>query len=362
MSDFDPRICSACLNHDLWFQSGDRVQGKCDSCSASGTVVIVGSLRGPFRTGLEKFRPIAISGKSKSRSFSRIQDIMRYDFGIMAPVLDDQLIKFAAFLTDSSPETVNDYRWRLISPNGKIDSSDESAWSMFRSNILNGNRYFDVSELFIPSRGEENSPMQDALSFVEIDRERGYEIFRARSMQKPVTVVMKSDLKEPPGYLAGENRLNPAGISHFYGSSRFNTAIAESRSEVGDCVYVGKFEVSDTLKMVNLSSLNHPFPVDEAFEYNRIRSLRFLRRVKLSLEEPAPQSLKHEVYLPTQYFAEFVKHLGYSGIMWRSVQGDGDNVVLFSSDGLSLRAVSACGIQSVDIKSTTLGDIRIGDA
>ena len=58
------------------------------------------------------------------------------------------------------------------------------------------------------------------------------------------------------------------------------------------------------------------------------------KTVPVQLSKPVLPREADLEYLPSQYLCEFVKHVGFQGITFKSSLSNGDNYALFNDDGL----------------------------
>lgn len=144
----------------------------------------------------------------------------------------------------------------------------------------------------------------------------------------------KSDA--PPSKNSMQGRVNPIGISYLYVARNIDTAIAEIQPTIEQTISVAKiktlrklklfsFEFSDVLK--NLKSIK----IDEAQEQIGISfwELQILfDTISELFSKPALGNQNN--YYVTQYLSEFIKHLGFDGIKYKSsLKKGGSNIVLF---------------------------------
>lgn len=107
--------------------------------------------------------------------------------------------------------------------------------------------------------------MAKQLPFIEIGPDTSYKfLYRARRVdsENEVKEILKNPilkLAPPQPNIATANRMNPTGITVFYGALSDKTAIAEVRPFVGSFVVVGKFNVINRLKLLDLSRMGEGF-------------------------------------------------------------------------------------------------------
>ena len=150
-------------------------------------------------------------------------------------------------------------------------------------------------------------------------------------------------LAPPPEKARFANRMSPAGIPLFYGSFDPKTALAEvydpGRSKWGDVFTVGKFELTDTVPILNLSELSAPPGLfEEGWETRGAVAFihEFAKNIAARVKKDGRE---HIEYVPTQIFAEYLMTAGgkkdkLGGIMFSSaVKEGGKSCVLFPDVG-----------------------------
>lgn len=166
-------------------------------------------------------------------------------------------------------------------------------------------------------------------------------LYRARAFQTDHKLknALKSPDKElgpPPSEFATAGRMNSRGITVFYGSTNPETAIAEIRPPVGSKVAVARFELTRTLKVLDLSALKLTHVTGSIFDEKfaqQISRTMFLRKLSQRLTRPVMPDDEHTEYLVTQVVADYLSsELKFDGIIFPSAQSNaGLNVTLFNS-------------------------------
>ena len=153
-------------------------------------------------------------------------------------------------------------------------------------------------------------------------------IFRARKAQSDLEVLKiagspAEELGPPPPKNAVAGRMNPAGISVFYGALSEDTAVAEARPSIGGVVIVGKFRPVKRLRLLDLSRIGTGatgsiFAHDYGARAARISFLQDFHRLIARPIELHDEMLE---YIPTQAVAEYVANvLPLDGILYASAQ------------------------------------------
>ena len=116
-------------------------------------------------------------------------------------------------------------------------------------------------------------------------------------------------LGAPPLVKAAANRMSPAGIPMFYGSSDVDTAVAEigTHSDKTHAI-VGRFEPARELKVVDLTNLPERPSIfgGDADLYHQVVFLQqFIKDVTLPV---ILDGREHIDYVPTQVFTEYLRY------------------------------------------------------
>lgn len=131
--------------------------------------------------------------------------------------------------------------------------------------------------------------------------------------------------------------MNAPGIPVFYGSFDVETCVAEIRAPVGGSAVIGKFEIIQPLRLLDLTQLER---VQNELSYFHPDFLRdhgygqFVAGFHDEIKKPFVPGNEALDYLPTQVVAEYLwtrNDRGVDGIIFGSSQVSGDhrNIVLF---------------------------------
>lgn len=128
-------------------------------------------------------------------------------------------------------------------------------------------------------------------------------------------------LGPPPIRLSKNSRMSPAGISYTYLASDQETCCSEIRPNVGDYVWSGRFETTQALVIVDLTSVRKArprslFATDFVPDEVGIRS--FLLEFAAEISMPVAVEDSALDYVPSQVLCELIRSSGYHGIAFRS--------------------------------------------
>ena len=215
----------------------------------------------------------------------------------------------------------------------KQGSSGEyhQSWKEFTAQIKHQGRFFDryAREQLAAILGEPGSPKAKELPCMEIGPDTRVEtLYRARlaDSEKKIEAILKApsvELGLTPVEKAMPGRMNPAGISVFYGALSEETAIAEIRPSVGNFAVVGGFKPARKLRLLNLPQIKIGF-VGSIFhpDYeDRLARFSFFKIFHTLIARPIQPCDELLEYIPTQAVAEYVASvLGFDGILYASAQ------------------------------------------
>jgi hypothetical protein len=176
--------------------------------------------------------------------------------------------------------------------------------------------------------------------------------YRARILTGD-TAYSIAEMGAPPKHLATHGRANPTGIPYLYLGSLPDTAAAEVRPHTGETACVAEFRIHQPLRAVDLRNprqLVSPFLLGDASAIGQMRAdIPFLERLGNELTRPVlPRSAAID-YLPSQYLCEFIKKIGYDGVVFRSSVSSGINLALFNPQKAIGGAVSLYSIKRVSV-------------
>ena len=213
-----------------------------------------------------------------------------------------------------------------------LDSLEyEYTWLDFQHRICHQRRFFDdvaeryLSEILGPSESEEatNLPTREIGPGAQI--EWIYRARRADSEKKArsISQTPETELGPPPDRTASAGRMNPAGISVFYGALSEDASIAEVRPSVGSLVVVGRFRPSRILRLLDLTQIGTVFPLSifQSDYARRAAHLSFLAGFHSRIAKPVQPHDEPIEYIPTQAVAEYVTNvLDFDGMIYASAQ------------------------------------------
>ncbi|HHM4207642.1 TPA: RES family NAD+ phosphorylase, partial [Klebsiella pneumoniae] len=153
---------------------------------------------------------------------------------------------------------------------------------------------------------------------------------------------------------ASHGRANPTGIPYLYLGSMPDTAISEIRPHTGEIATVAEFEIPEELIIVDLREPRKhvsPFVLSDAQEIGKMRAdIPFLEKLGEELTRPVlPRSAAID-YIPSQYLCEFIKKIGFHGVIYRSSVSEGINLALFDPTLATPISISQYDVSRVSVE------------
>ena len=202
-----------------------------------------------------------------------------------------------------------------------VDASDgqlRERWTHFCSQLKQERRFFlddgiaVLDEIFAPLL-EGRWPDGGAIRVIGPEDEDRF-VYRARLANdeaESASILRQriSQLGAPRPGRAGPGRMNPAGVSVFYGAFDPKTCVAELRVPVGGSAIVGRFEIIRPLRVLDLTRLETASRRISYFEKDYAELQGYAGFVRGFHEEvkravlPGRETLD---YLPTQIVAEYL--------------------------------------------------------
>ncbi|MCC7505493.1 MAG: RES domain-containing protein [Saprospiraceae bacterium] len=166
---------------------------------------------------------------------------------------------------------------------------------------------------------------------------RQLKIFRAQQHTTGEKIGYAKRLGSPPGYLAKDNRMSPAGISMFYGAFDPDTCFYEvaDTSWTGSEITTGTFTNLKALNLIDFTKFKGvPSLLDKSSRGKRAVA-KFIQSFLRDVAIPIKPDDKILDYIPTQVVTEYLRYvlstkMKVHGLIYRSVKNPGGKcVVLF---------------------------------
>lgn len=235
---------------------------------------------------------------------------------------------------------------RITDAMNYIDGKD--LWDLFSYNLINKNRFFPNEELdlFISKEDllQEIKRVTKGYSYV---LKKATKIYRARKGRFTKHDELEAPKKE---LLLKGGRANPAGIAMFYAALTEETAISEVRPYKGAEVTVATVSPIEDLMLVDLSHVKYiksPFMYEDIT--HEVGSMNLLYGLQETLSKPIDPDKSEIDYVPSQYLTEYLKSLGYDGIVFKSSLGKANNLVIFDPSKILIEELNYFVVSEVEI-------------
>lgn len=210
-----------------------------------------------------------------------------------------------------------------------IDRTEQ--WNAFREELKHVNRFF-------PMKVPANDNLRVLFDSLILPKdENPSEIFRARINKRKLHYQV-AEMGRPPDERATNGRANPIGISYLYAASDTLTAISEVQPYKGELVTVAKIQINTPKVIADLRDPKRtisPFGLEEESLEYLYSEIPYLVTLGEELSKPIIPKEADLEYLPSQYLCEFIKSIGFAGVLYKSSLGEGFNLALFDDTGLS---------------------------
>jgi hypothetical protein len=231
-------------------------------------------------------------------------------------------------------------------------------WKTFRRSLMFESRFFNpdaeqaLGRIFDGIQRLRDSSGKGPIYLIQPGTPEAH-FFRARIANsreeaKRIKAELSKELGPPPEQLRKAGRLNPSGISAFYGAFDLPTCIAELRPSVGGSVISAQFELKQPICVLDTTLfVDRPGAVNlfAAGALKRKRQWAFMQTFMEEIGQPVFPGDEHLQYLPTQAVAEFlnrrfkVKFAGerraIDAVIFRSAQRpEGRNIVILGNAAL----------------------------
>jgi len=160
----------------------------------------------------------------------------------------------------------------------------------------------------------------------------------------------------PSGRFVTDGRVNSRGIAVLYTASDEETAILESRAQIGSAVTVGTFKNRTRL---NLADMRVAMPLSvwggAAQDFYKMLA----QEISIMYRKPVVGDAEVTEYTITRIFADYVHAAGLDGIAYSSSQGQGTNYAFFNPASFDITARSMFQVDKLDLKKSPLPTTKI---
>lgn len=258
---------------------------------------------------------------------------------------------------------------------GPLDEQLAFSWETFKNLVKHETRFFFAERSTAPDEfgsmtasqllGAVATVIQDIAEVWPAPCPRIlYRARMSRSLAEASTFLHASQIGPPPPTLAAANRMSPAGISMFYGSTNRETAIAEVGAHSSQSwVVTGEFTPAREIRLIDLTHLPAVPSIFDSERRPQFHAIRFLHRFVEDITLPVElDGREHIDYVPTQVFTEYLRYAfpaRVDGLMFPSSQGPGSNVVVFYGPDFCSDDTPANDYTRLLMNSTTVAVDRV---
>lgn len=135
----------------------------------------------------------------------------------------------------------------------------------------------------------------------------------------------KNSIECPIG-IGSDGRNNIAGMSYLYVAQDVATACAEIKSTLRNLISVAEFEVISPLKIIDFSNDDKKFSYEINEEY-QMSIGQFITLLMFQYCQPAVNDMDYKM---TQILSDYIRKMGFDGIMYRSFFTMNNNYTIFN--------------------------------
>jgi hypothetical protein len=227
-------------------------------------------------------------------------------------------------------------------------------WMKFCQSIVHNQRFFNsnakalISELFEDIHLQTDQDKNSAVYQLQPNQPESA-FYRARlaeedSLYEQIITEPIQELGPPPERKRRPGRMNPAGVSTFYGAFDLETCIAELRPRVGARIVGARFSLQRAIYVLDTTRFQKPIKPMSLFMKDYIvrnQQWQFMQRFMDEIASPISPDDENLDYIPTQAVAEYLVHhhefkrdgksVHIEGVIYKSAQHlGGRNIVLLS--------------------------------
>lgn len=207
------------------------------------------------------------------------------------------------------------------------DGGNERLWQRFCTAVVHERRFFNddareaLRAIFKDIHLQRDTARASPVYLID-PADTPTTVFRARIVSeaevKEIVADPVSRMGAAPQRIGHANRMNPSGVTAFYGSFDLPTCLSELRPKVGDLVVAAQFTIRRPLCVLDTTRFVKPPRELNLFAKDHIRRLsqwRFMQTFMATIARPISPNDEHLDYVPTQAVAEYLnsEHLVWMG-------------------------------------------------
>jgi hypothetical protein len=311
--------CSACFRNNevqSTIKGISQSEGDCDFCGATNVRII------DSREIVELFQPVVNLYEVSDKSDKLLSEVLQAEWDIFNINNDKASILLRDTFADVKSINSDIFNLPVINKTHNHLKTELliKQWGELKQEIIKKNRFFLENVIDFES-------LKKYLSDKSKSYKEGELFYRGRRSRKegfPLT-----ELGKPPAEKSTAGRANPQGIPYLYLSTDKKTTLYETRASYLDYVAIGTFRLLKEINVVKLRTVEISSPFEEDI-FNKLVYQPFLKNLEHDLSKPLRRFDSDLDYLPTQYFCEYIKHIGFDGVEYGSSMNlGGINLAIF---------------------------------
>lgn len=330
------KCCGACFSDRFLKNEIARLskeEGICESCGSEHQQLIDAVELG------DKFELVCGIYESDSGG-NQLIDWLIEDWQLFTLERAEAMILLGDILDDA--ERVRE----TYKPSALCTTDTLNVWEKLRTELLTQNRFFPKTKL----NTERLGGLLEHLRMPDDDIPTVWYRARIEDGGGPFPAAM---MGAPPAKKASPGRANPVGIPYLYVGSERDTAVTEIRPHPGEVLTLAEFSIADGLQLIDLRKPRQfitPFVMEDLREVAGMRGdIDFLERLGQELTTPVLPNAAAIDYIPSQFLCEFIKQVGYDGVVYSSSVSDGINLALFDPERAQVGEVNRVKIERVGV-------------
>lgn len=236
---------------------------------------------------------------------------------------------------------------QVYEPSALCASDSLDVWETLRDELRTQNRFFPQTEFNTGRLG-------GLLEHLVMPSDNVPELWYRARIEDSGEAFPADKMNAPPPKKASPGRANPVGIPYLYLGSEPDTAVTEVRPHPGETLSLARFTLDAKVQLIDLRNPRQqvtPFVMEDLEEVAGMRGdIDFLERLGQELTTPVLPNAAAIDYIPSQYLCEFIKQVGYDGVVYASSVSQGVNLALFLPDKATVGDVSRVRIDSVGVR------------
>lgn len=355
-------VCAHCLSEEgiVDFIESHAVDGQCSYCGVSGRVASMSEVVPHIRASLslEWGSPdLELPYDREDGTWLFGEPTSTYEL-LDALIFNDHNGTVPQALVDDITSAMPLYEWAEIDAirTTKTELLTNS-WQAFCHIVKHERRYFfdvEISDKIILNLDADEvqlAPEQLLKLILEFLRDqsrlktmpKGWQVMRCQPKDPDEEPYDAARMGPPPlEFAKNSNRMSPAGVSMFYGSTDRDVCLREITDEAGYFA-CGTFQVDREIVLIDLTGkISIPSLFDQNF--NQDRPLwRFIRYFLDDFRKPVVKDQREHIeYVPTQVVSEYFRSSNHkdigriSGVLYDSSRVSGKDAVVLFADSSSI--------------------------